>query len=159
VIVEARVVCALADAFAEGGLLEVCGLLLGKKLGRGGVITDIARSRSSAPAHGKFEIPDSEIHRIRAWAADRGLDILAVFHSHRSGDARLSAADHAALRCSEWPWIVVTRPSRRGPLTLTGYAVGSGKRIHVETAGKHPDTDRNDRQPAAQARRKQAERS
>jgi proteasome lid subunit RPN8/RPN11 len=125
----------MADAFAEAGLREACGLLLGEKLVRGCVVTDIAHARSSALAHGEFEIPDSEIRRIRAWAADRGLEILAVFHSHPSGDPALSDSDRATLRYSEWPWIVLTRSTERGRITLTGYAAGSGEQFQVFTNG------------------------
>jgi proteasome lid subunit RPN8/RPN11 len=87
--------------------------------------SEIVVSRTSTASRGEFEIPDFELRRIKAWGEDRHLQMLAIFHSHPSGDYRLSAADRAALRHSEWPWLIVTRSrARDAPVVLTGYRPG-----------------------------------
>jgi proteasome lid subunit RPN8/RPN11 len=59
---------------------------------------------------------------MAAYAQDRGLRILALFHSHPSGNSDLSAGDRAALRHSAWPWVIVTRPAGASTVVLTIYA-------------------------------------
>lgn len=130
---------ALAVAYDKRLPREACGFLLGIRLGDWGgkltaglVATDIVLSRGS-PSHGEFEIADFELRRIRAWSEDRRLHIVAPFHSHPSGDARPSAADRAALRDSEWPWVIVTRPGGRDtPVVMTGYLPGDAGRAAVQ---------------------------
>jgi proteasome lid subunit RPN8/RPN11 len=76
-----------------------------------------------------FEISHGELRRLRAYAEDQGLSVVALFHSHPSGDSRLSAGDRDALRYSEWPWVIVTREARRPVICLRGYAPPSARRI------------------------------
>jgi len=102
----------------------VLGVLRGGK----SLATEMVLSRTPTDGHGEFEIPDHELRRIRAWAEDHELAILALFHSHPSGSLRLSAADRAALRHSEWPWLVVSHRSGRS-LKLALYRPGDGARL------------------------------
>jgi proteasome lid subunit RPN8/RPN11 len=102
------------------------------------VVTDVVVSRSSGASRGDFEIPDYELRRIRAWGEDRHLQMLEVFHSHPSGDRRLSAADHAALRHSEWPWLIVTRSYECDtPVVLAGYRPGDASPMEVRIESPH----------------------
>jgi len=74
---------------------------------------------------------------VQAWGEDRGLEIVALFHSHPSGDARLSAADRASLAHSRWPWVIVTRGPGRVAPALTGYRPGEARpmQIRIEPEG------------------------
>jgi proteasome lid subunit RPN8/RPN11 len=111
---------------------EACGFLLAKRSTAGQPLScEFALSARTTPRVQQFEIPDAELRRTRAWANDRGLEVVAIFHSHPSGDLRLSAADRAGLEYSEWPWVVVTRDSRSGRAVLTGYAGGNGGRLRI----------------------------
>ena len=128
---------ALTVAYDRAFPREACGFLLGVSENRGGrirrelVATAVVLARGAA-SHGEFAIPDSELRRITAWGEDRRLHIVALFHSHPSGDRRLSAADRAALRHSEWPWVVVTRSGGGDAAgVLTGYQSGHGARTVV----------------------------
>ena len=72
------------------------------------------------------------------WGEDRHLQMLEVFHSHPSGDRRLSAADHAALRHSEWPWLIVTRSYECDtPVVLAGYRPGDASPMEVRIESPH----------------------
>ena len=101
--------------------MEACGFLLGAVEG---VATDVVLGRESAEERDAFAIPDHELRRLTAYAEDRGLRILALFHSHPSGSSDLSAGDRAALRYSAWPWVIVTRPRGASAAVLTVYAAG-----------------------------------
>jgi proteasome lid subunit RPN8/RPN11 len=134
-IISRRAAEALAIARDRAFPAEACGVLLGARRGRRMFASEIVVSRTSTASRGEFEIPDFELRRIKAWGEDRHLQMLAIFHSHPSGDHRLSAADRAALRHSEWPWLIVTRSrARDAPVVLTGYRPGDARRtaVHVE---------------------------
>ena len=122
---------ALALALDRALPLEVCGFLVGQRGQRGPEIMDIVVARGSAGEHGAFAIPDYEARRAKAWAEDRGLLILALFHSHPSGDRQLSDSDRAALHHCVWPWVIVTRSSHEPAISLAGYRPGDGRRFDV----------------------------
>jgi proteasome lid subunit RPN8/RPN11 len=100
---------ALASACDQAHPLEACGFLLGSLEHSHPLATEILLHCETSRRRGSFSIPDHEIRRVAAYAEDRGLRILALFHSHPSGDATLSPRDCAALRYSAWPWAIVTR--------------------------------------------------
>jgi proteasome lid subunit RPN8/RPN11 len=122
---------AVATARAYALPREACGFLLGMQRDDGIAVTDVVVSRTSSAAYGAFEIPDVELRRVKAWGEERHLQIVAVFHSHPSGDRRLSDADRAALRHSEWPWVVVTRLNGDTAAVLTAYRAGDGAAIAI----------------------------
>jgi proteasome lid subunit RPN8/RPN11 len=101
--------------------MEACGFLLGAVEGVAG---EVVVGRESAPERGSFAIPDHELRRVAAYAEDRGLRILALFHSHPSGSTALSSGDRAALRYSAWPWVIVTRHTGESTALLTIYTAG-----------------------------------
>jgi proteasome lid subunit RPN8/RPN11 len=121
----------LALAFDRALPLEVCGFLVGQRGPRGPQIMAIVIARGSTGEHGAFAIPDYEARRAKAWADDRGLLILALFHSHPSGDRQLSESDRAALHHCAWPWVIITRSSREPAISLAGYGPGDGRRFAV----------------------------
>jgi proteasome lid subunit RPN8/RPN11 len=130
----------LAAACEEALPLEVAGFLLGIQRGCETLASEFVLARGSAGGRGEFEIPDHEVRRIEAWAQDRRLHIVALVHSHPSGDSRLSAADQAALRYSDWPWAVVTRPSRTG-IEFAAYRPGDAARLPCRVGSQFTSTD------------------
>lgn len=109
---------------------EACGFLLGHAEGLDTHVTDFALPAGAAGSLNAFELSDEEIFRIAAYASDRDLSILMVFHSHPSGYAQLSHADLTAIKFSEWPWLLVTR-TRNGALDLQAFAAGTADPIDV----------------------------
>lgn len=103
---------------------ECCGFLLGTRMGNGMIITHSVPTLNAEPGCGAFAIPDVEVQRVRDLATREGMDVLALYHSHPGGNAALSASDAAALRCSEWPWLIITEGDAIEPL-----------RSHWHTAG------------------------
>jgi proteasome lid subunit RPN8/RPN11 len=142
-LVSSRTAGTLASALAGALPREACGLLLGpKSRGRVSVIEAVISRVTST--HGQFEIPDYELRRIKAWGEDRGLTVVAVFHSHPSGDRRLSAADRSALRHSEWPWVIVTRERQDTMVVLTAYRAGDAAPIDVRISDAMPPGSHSD---------------
>jgi proteasome lid subunit RPN8/RPN11 len=118
----------LRAAYREALPLEAAGFLLGSEQ----LVREVALARGSAGGRGEFSVPDYELRRIRAWAAERKLRIVALFHSHPGGDVRLSPADEAALRHSEWPWVVITQAAE---LEIAAYRPPDGRPLpcRIET--------------------------
>jgi proteasome lid subunit RPN8/RPN11 len=129
----------LWDAYHQALPLEAVGFLLGSP-GQESFASEVALVRGAAGARGEFAVPDYELRRVRAWADDRNLGIVALFHSHRSGDARLSRADEAALRHSEWPWVIVTRAPGRSGIRIAAYRPPDAQEMtcEIERADKSP---------------------
>lgn len=123
---------ALACAYDRTLPLETCGFLLGLVTREHSVVTEVAIARDSPGYQDAFEIPEHELRRVGAYAKERGLQIVALFHSHPSGNDSLSLADLAALRYSAWPWVIVTRPNRVSAVAVAGYAPGEATRIGVQ---------------------------
>jgi proteasome lid subunit RPN8/RPN11 len=123
-------IAALEEACSEASPFEACGVLLGTWLPDEAAVVDVVQA-GSAQTRGEFEIADHELRRMSVCAAHRGLEIVAVFHSHPSGAPGLSAADRATLRFAPWPWVVVTWGSVGGLKSLAAYAAGDGRPLPV----------------------------
>lgn len=80
----------LAEAYDRAFPLEVAGFLLGVHPGREMLATKLTLARRSAGGRGEFNIPAHELRRIKALARDRRLQLLALVHSHPSGNNRLT---------------------------------------------------------------------
>jgi proteasome lid subunit RPN8/RPN11 len=83
-------------------------------------------THNAVSGRGGFAIPDHELRRVHLFVAESGLDCLAVYHSHPTGDARLSERDRFALAYSELPWVIITIEPPTRELRLTGYTRGDG---------------------------------
>jgi proteasome lid subunit RPN8/RPN11 len=122
---------ALERAYDRALPMEACGFLLGGAQDGRSIVTEIVTAGGLPGYRNEFEIPDHELHRMRAYAQDRSLRILALFHSHPSGERSLSTTDRAALRYSAWPWVIVTRPKATAAIVFTAYAPGDATQIGV----------------------------
>jgi proteasome lid subunit RPN8/RPN11 len=109
---------------------EACGFLLGTNEGSVCHVVDIALPSGAAGSFNGFELADHEISRVTAYAEDRGLKIVAIFHSHPGGYAALSERDLAAIRFSQWPWVLITR---RPPndICIQAFAAGTAQPMDV----------------------------
>jgi proteasome lid subunit RPN8/RPN11 len=128
--VSARVVRLIDDALPRAGAREICGLLLGSNASTDRAAIHLLLSAEFTWRVGEFALSQSDICRISTWADARGLTVLAVLHSHPSGDCSLSAADSRALRYSSWPWVIATREC--GAVILTGYSPPDAQHLPVE---------------------------
>jgi proteasome lid subunit RPN8/RPN11 len=122
---------ALRRACEAASPREACGTLVGRCGADGPTAVDALPARG-ALARGAFEISGHELRRMSAWAEDRGLQIVAVFHSHPTGALELSGQDRDALRHAVWPWVVATRAAGgAGEIILAAYAPGDARPLEV----------------------------
>jgi len=122
---------ALRQACDAASPREACGTLVGRRGADVAIALDALPARGAA-ARGAFEIPGHELRRMSAWAGNRGLEIVAVFHSHPSGAPELSGLDRDALRHAVWPWVVATRAAGgTGEISLAAYAPGDARPLEV----------------------------
>jgi proteasome lid subunit RPN8/RPN11 len=126
---------ALMRAYRAAYPHECCGLLLGSQDGSGGRVHRVLRTLNAVSRPGGFAIPDAEIDRGRFLAAQAGLSILALYHSHPSGATELSVADLAALEHTEWPWLVLTEDPSTRELVLTWWTASAVARERRATEG------------------------
>jgi proteasome lid subunit RPN8/RPN11 len=121
---------AIARAYEAALPFESAGFLLGPATHRNETTHagEIALLRPAA-VRGEFEVSDHDLRRIETWAEDRHLTVVALFHSHPSGDRRLSTADRRSLGGSPWPWVITTRGQEFPAVELTAYAPGSAATI------------------------------
>jgi proteasome lid subunit RPN8/RPN11 len=111
----------LRDACEAAYPRECCGVLLGSRDGTRSIVRRVVSTVNAFNMVGGFAIPDHEMRRVRLLAAEAGLSIVAVFHSHPCGSTEMSSNDRAALEHSEWPWVVVTENRATQELLLTWY--------------------------------------
>jgi proteasome lid subunit RPN8/RPN11 len=123
-----HVVDRLKRAYSGALPHETCGLLLGYHHGlHHHHAVDVVLPAGAAGSRDGFELCDHEIVRMTAHAVDRGLAIVALFHSHPSQHADLSEADLAAIRYSQWPWLLLH--AREDRLDIAAFAAGNGAPI------------------------------
>ena len=107
-------ICFTSEAFADLKRFtktnpdrEVCGFLLGTERSEEILLEACVLVPNAGPFSG-FAITDEETERTQRLARDKRLSVLALFHSHPSGNLALSPMDKQALCRSSIPWIVVT---------------------------------------------------
>jgi proteasome lid subunit RPN8/RPN11 len=125
-VVAQRAADEVAAACERALPFEAAGFLLGRRRAAEPPAGEVAVLCRSAGRQGEFAVPDHELLRISAYAYDRRLQIVALFHSHPSGDRRLSAADRSTLRYSAWPWVLATPIGPSAGVELTAYRAGDG---------------------------------
>ena len=123
-VVAQRAAHEVAAACERALPFEAAGFLLGGRGGPEPPAGEVIVLCRSAGGQGEFEVPDHELLRISAYAWDRRLRIVALFHSHPSGDRRLSAADRSTLQYSAWPWVIATAGGPSTRVELTAYRAG-----------------------------------
>lgn len=82
---------------------ECCGLLIGQA----NLATGFTPLNNESSKYGTFQLTSSMLavqRRIRS----KGLEVLAVYHSHPSAAAVLSVSDRRGIAASRLPWVVVS---------------------------------------------------
>ncbi len=100
-----RIIAHLQDSFPEEG----CGLIVGRQVDGGWLVSDVVPSPNIAEAREKtFEIDPGLRLRTQRSARERGEVILGHFHSHPYGDPVPSGTDtRRAADEPELVWLVV----------------------------------------------------
>jgi proteasome lid subunit RPN8/RPN11 len=110
----------LIEAYEVAYPRECCGFLLGTP-GRRPSVKRVVTVLNAFSGLCAFAIPDFEVRRVKTMALKAGLSITAMFHSHPGGSPGLSDDDSAALRYSEWPWLLFTMKSATRELQFQWY--------------------------------------
>jgi proteasome lid subunit RPN8/RPN11 len=132
--IETRVFALLREFLHTSAPHEACGFLLGIYNEEAAVIKRACAVTNAAARYSSFAIADYERYRIERLARGLDLEIMAVYHSHPSGDGRLSGVDHRCLSYSKLPWVIIyPAPMAIDPESLlAAYAPPAGTPIPVE---------------------------
>uniref|UniRef100_A0A7C3YG54 M67 family peptidase n=1 Tax=Geoglobus ahangari TaxID=113653 RepID=A0A7C3YG54_9EURY len=86
---------------------ERCGVLIGKKNGEALIVKEIVEIRNLSENPYLFRMDPEELCRVWMDAEKRGLEVLAVFHTHPHGFARPSSHDLESLKQTGLIWVIV----------------------------------------------------
>lgn len=119
---------------------EVCGFLLGHQGVEYAHAVQLLPVRNNRQHPGSFAISRSENHRALRHARSLGLELVALYHTHPEGAGELSTKDRELIRCSDLPWVIITRmkngDNRTGSLLLTAFNPRSGTPLSVSWSKK-----------------------
>ncbi len=87
--------------------VERCGVLLGHKNGDCIVVEEIVEVENASKNPNEFEIDPYDLYEIWIDAEKRGLDIVAVFHTHPFGLAKPSSLDIQGLKQTGMIWVII----------------------------------------------------
>ncbi len=87
--------------------VERCGVLLGHKNGDCIVVEEIVEVENASKNPNEFEIDPYNLYEIWVDAEKRGLDIVAVFHTHPFGLAKPSSLDIQGLKQTGMIWVII----------------------------------------------------
>lgn len=126
------VLTGLTEALSEESHNEICGVLIGTVHIGIGTAEDFYILTNTDSQPGWFGILDSDINRVKRYAQSQHMDLVAVFHNHKSGNLDLSLPDKAALRESDLPWLVCTNNPSSSGLIMRAYAPQECNNISIK---------------------------
>lgn len=85
---------------------EACGMLLGAIDGSAYDICDVVLTPNRMESPVRFAIPDGDVLRAYQTAAERGMDVVGVYHSHPSSPAVPSGTDAAYMELNPGAWVI-----------------------------------------------------
>lgn len=98
------------EALAEAGYPhEACGLLIGARDARGARVEEVtsARNLNTERAHDRYRLDPDDFVRADGRAAESGLDVIGVWHSHPDHPARPSVTDRDAA-WADYSYVIVS---------------------------------------------------
>ncbi len=85
---------------------EICGMMLGLIEGDTAIVKEVRFSRNRLNSSVRFEIDPEDLYQIILKAEKKGLEIVAVFHSHPS-QSYPSRLDKNGMKLWPIPWFIV----------------------------------------------------
>lgn len=125
------VISELTEALNGKGYTEICGVLAGTVHNGISSAEFIITLPNTDSRPGWFGILDSDFDRAKRFVQRQHMLLVAVFHSHVTGNLDLSLPDKAALRESDLPWLVCTYDPSSSTLTMRAYAARGCKRMPI----------------------------
>ncbi len=86
---------------------ERCGVLIGRRDGDCIVVEEIVETKNSSNKPTEFEIDPNDLYKVWLDAERKGLEIVAVFHTHPFGLAVPSGRDIEGLKQTKMVWVIV----------------------------------------------------
>jgi len=87
---------------------EICGFLLGRLEGECFRVHELYKAKNVSPAKKtSFDVDPRDVYEAHAFAEERGLDVVGIYHSH-PGPPSPSSADLKGME--EWPiaWLIIS---------------------------------------------------
>jgi len=86
---------------------ERCGVLIGIREDDVITVKEIVEIENIAESPFLFEMSPEGLYKAWMDAERKGMDVVAVFHTHPAGNARPSAFDLEGLKQTGLPWVIV----------------------------------------------------
>lgn len=86
---------------------ERCGVLIGIKNGNDLIVKEILEIKNLSENPLLFQMDPEELCRVWVDAENRGLEVLAVFHTHPRGIAMPSSQDLEGLKQTGLIWVII----------------------------------------------------
>ncbi len=90
---------------------ESCAILFGNNDDRQFLIKDIFLTKNSKPSPVNFAISNEELIQAYQEAEKRGLEVIAIFHSHPDSVAYPSSTDLQYMQINPVPWVIYSNAS------------------------------------------------
>lgn len=85
---------------------EACGMLLGRIQDDIHVVRKAVLTRNRMQSPVRFAIPDEDIIRAYRTAAESGMDVVGVYHSHPASPAVPSGTDAKYMELNPGAWVI-----------------------------------------------------
>jgi|Deesub1362A_J573_1020465.scaffolds.fasta_scaffold00067_64 proteasome lid subunit RPN8/RPN11 len=86
---------------------ERCGVLIGTRVDDVITVKEVVEIENIAESPFLFEMSPEGLYKAWMDAEKKGMDVVAVFHTHPTGNARPSAFDLEGLKQTGMPWVIV----------------------------------------------------
>ncbi|WP_367883741.1 M67 family metallopeptidase [Thermococcus peptonophilus] len=114
---------------AKKSPIEVCGFLLGRKVGNTLTVEEARETRNRLNSPVEFEIDPLEIAEVLDEAEEKGLEIVGIFHSHLKCPPMPSGKDLKGMNLWRNVWLIVTPSGEFRAWTIEN---GELKELEVE---------------------------
>lgn len=96
----------LLSQSAESSPNEACAVLLGRNDGGATKVLEILSARNADASPASFTIADADLASMYREADVRGLEVVAIFHSHPFSEAYPSSKDREFMLSNPVVWII-----------------------------------------------------
>lgn len=85
---------------------EACGMLLGRIQDDAYIVLNVVLTPNRMQSPVRFAIPDEDIIRAYRTAAEEGMEVVGVYHSHPASPAAPSGTDALYMELNPGAWVI-----------------------------------------------------
>lgn len=85
---------------------EACGMLLGRIQGDTYIVLKVVLTPNRMQSPVRFAIPDEDIIQAYRTAAEEGMEVVGVYHSHPASPAAPSGTDARYMELNPGAWVI-----------------------------------------------------